>query len=385
MHTVTVLRRGALRLRGGHPWVFRSDLRDMGGAEPGAIVRVQDERGAFLGCAFHSSSELSLRLLDRGMIEDERAFFGERLRASIVRRAPLLATRDAARLVHGESDGLPGLLVDRFGDGLVIQSLCQAMDQREDMLVGMLVDLCGPRVVALRDDGSTRDHEGLERRKALVRGDDARVTYHEGSLEYRIDLLEDQKTGAYLDQADNHVHAGTLARGRALDLFTYHGGFGLQLALGAERVACVDIGESAAARTAENARANGLSNVEVHCANAFDLVRALEGEKARFDTIVIDPPAFAKRKSALDGARRGYKDLNLRAMRLLAPEGTLVTCSCSGKMTRALFEDMLVDAARDTGRRMVVQERRGAGPDHPVLLGVPETEYLKCFVLRAVD
>jgi 23S rRNA (cytosine1962-C5)-methyltransferase len=385
MRTVTVLHRGALRLRGGHPWVFRSDVRDEGGAGPGEIVRVQDERGAFLGCAFHSSSELCLRLLDRRMIEDEQSFFFERLQASIARRAPLLASRDAARLVHGESDGLPGLLVDRFGDGLVVQTLCQAMDQREAMLVDLLVDLCDPRVVAVRDDGSTRDHEGLARRKALVRGEDSRVTYHEGRLAYAIDLLEDQKTGAYLDQADNHVHAGTLARGCALDLFTYHGGFGLQLALGAERVTCVDIGESAAARAAGNATANGLANVEVHCANAFDFLRALEGERARFDTIVIDPPAFAKRKSALEGARRGYKDLNLRALRLLAPGGTLITCSCSGKMTRELFEELLVDAARDVGRRMVVAERRGAGPDHPVLLGVPETEYLKCFVLRAVD
>jgi len=202
---------------------------------------------------------------------------------------------------------------------------------------------------------------------------------------FSADLMSDQKTGAFLDQYENHLWAASYSRGRALDTFSYHGGFGLQLARSAESVVCVDQSELATTRIAANAKANNLSNVTAVCANAFDYLREAEGKKERFDTIVIDPPAFAKRASALDGARRGYKELFLRGIHLLTPGGTLIACSCSAKVTRDIFEDILIEAARDAKRRMTILERRGAGRDHPGLLGMPETEYLKCFVLQASD
>jgi 23S rRNA (cytosine1962-C5)-methyltransferase len=372
--TVVVDRKGAERLRRrGQVWVFRSDLLDPGAARPGDVVRIVDPRRRLLGHGFYGASELALRLLDGADRPPDAAWFRARLEQAIARRRGPCSGREALRLVHGESDRLPGLLVDRFGAGLVVQSLCQAIDQREEMLIDLLVEQLQPATVVVRDDGATRDYEALPRRKALVRGADPMATYREGELRFTVDLLADQKTGAVLDQHDNHLLAGRLARGAALDLFCYHGGFGLQMARRADRVTCVDQSESAIGRVQAAARDNQLANVTAAVDNAFDHLRGLEQRGARFDTIVIDPPAFAKRKSAVEGAWRGYKDLNLRAMRILAPGGLLVTCSCSARFTRDLFEQMLMEAATDAHRRLQLLERRGAGPDHPALLGVPET------------
>jgi 23S rRNA (cytosine1962-C5)-methyltransferase len=383
---VVVSRKGAARLRGGHVWVFRSDLVGAPEAAPGSIVRVVDQRSNHIGFAFYGPSELALRLLTRADQAPDEGFFRERLQRAIARRTRTFGSaRDAMRLVHGESDMLPGLLVDRFGDGLTIQTVCLAMDQREALLIALLGELVGPRVIVARDDGSARDYEGLPRRKELLLGRDPRVTYHEGELTFGVDLLADQKTGGFLDQQDNHLLARRYARGRALDLCCYHGGFGLQLAAGADHVLCVDLSAAAVERVRENAARNGIANFEARCANAFDLLRELDRDGQRFDTIVLDPPSFAKRKSALEGALRGYKELNLRALRMLAPDGVLITCSCSAKLTRDAFEELLRDAAADAHRRVAIVERRGAGADHPVLLGVQETEYLKCFVLQAVE
>jgi 23S rRNA (cytosine1962-C5)-methyltransferase len=383
--TIIVNKRGAERFRRGHLWVFRSDLAPDPQAAPGDQVRIQDNFGHLLGYGFYGPSQLALRLLTREEQEIDEDFLRRRLNGAINRRRALLGERDALRLVHGESDLLPGLLVDQFGPGVVVQSLCHAMDQREEMVVRLLVELLQPRVVVLRDDAGTRDYESLERRKSIAHGQDSRVTYHEGDLLFAVDLLADQKTGGYLDQYENHLLAGQVARGRALDLFCYHGGFGLQMARRAEQVLCLDQSEAAISRVRDNAMANGITNVEARVANAFDELHRLQDEGARFDTIVIDPPSFAKRKSAMTGALRGYKDLNLRALRLLPAGGLLFSCSCSAKMTSPIFEEMLEDAARDAKRRVIILERRGAGRDHPALLGMEETEYLKCFVLQVLE
>ena len=390
---VVVSKRGVQRIRGGQVWVFRSDLEGEPDAVPGAIVRIVDRGRNPMGWGFYGSSQLALRVLTRTDDRPDRSFFRERLAAAIAKRTRLFPERDAVRLVHGEADGLPGLLVDKFGDAIVIQSLARAVDEREKMFIELLDELVTPRAIVIRDDGMTREYENMEDRKSLAKGDSAACSYHEGDLVFSADLLSDQKTGAFLDQYENHLWAASYARGKALDTFSYHGGFGLQLARYADSVVCVDQSELATSRIIANAKANGLANVTAVCANAFDYLREAEGtimgapsgRKERFDTIVIDPPAFAKRASALDGARRGYKELNLRGIHLLAPGGTLITCSCSAKVTREIFEEILIEAARDAKRRMTILERRGAGRDHPGLLGMPETEYLKCFVLQASD
>ncbi|MCC6807213.1 MAG: class I SAM-dependent rRNA methyltransferase [Deltaproteobacteria bacterium] len=383
---VAISKKGLQRLRQGFVWIFRSDLDGKTDAEPGAIVKVIDRGNNFLAYAFYSQSELALRVLTREDRLPDRAFFGRRLDEAIARRARYFPkSRDAMRVVHGEADMLPGWLVDRFGDALVVQSMSLASDQREPMLIELLIERFKPRAVVFRDDGMTREYEGLDDRKGLAHGTDARAAFHEGEIAFEIDLLADQKTGAFLDQYENHLLAAEYAKGEALDLFCYHGGFGLQMAKRAARVTCVDQSELAVSRVKANAERNGLANVTGVAANAFDLLREHEQAARRFDTIVIDPPAFAKRKSAIEAAYRGYKDLNMRAMRCLEPGGILISCSCSAKMTRDLFEEMLIDASRDAKRRMLILERRGASRDHPGLAGVPETEYLKCFVLQAVD
>ncbi len=380
---VVISRRGVDRLRAGQVWIFRADLNGEPKAQPGEIVQVCDAGANVFGWAFYSPSQLALRYLGRHEKMPDRAFFKARLQAAIDKRRRLFPGRDALRLVHGEADGLPGLLVDQIGDALVVQSLTTAVDQREALFTELLCEIVKPRVVIARDDGMTREYENLPDRKGYLFGEGSVARYHEGELTYEADLLADQKTGAFLDQYENHLRGAEYARGRALDTFSYHGGFGLQLAGRADSVVCVDQSELATQRIAANAERNGLKNVQAVCANAFDYLRAAEEKGERFDTIVIDPPAFAKRKSAIDGARRGYKELNLRGMRLLAPGGTLISASCSAKITREIFEDILIDAAKDAKRRMTILERRGAGRDHPGLVGVPETEYLKCFVLQA--
>lgn len=385
-HSVAITKKGLQRLRQGYVWIFRSDLDGAPDAEPGSIVRVIDRGNNFLAWAFYGPSELALRVLTREDKAPDRAFFARRLDEAIARRSRVLSSgRDAMRVVHGEADMLPGWLVDKFGDALVVQSLALATDKREDMLVELLVERFRPRTVVIRDDGMTREYEGLEDRKGLVHGTDAKAAFHEGKLSYEIDLMADQKTGAFLDQYENHLLAADYAQGDALDLFCYHGGFGLQMASRAKQVTCVDQSELAITRVKDNAARNNLKNVTGVAANAFDLLRDYEQQGRRFSTIVIDPPAFAKRKSAVEAAYRGYKDLNMRAMRCLEKGGVLISCSCSAKMTRDLFEEMLIDASRDSKRRMLVLERRGASRDHPGLAGVPETEYLKCFVLQAVE
>ena len=384
-----VSHKGASRLRRFVPWCYRTELIEPpGGAGPGAVVLVVDAQRNPVGQAFWAAkSPIALRLLTRAAPDRERvdrAFFRRRLEAALARRAPY-AGRDAMRLVHGEADLLPGFFADRYGSALALQTLSEGADARKEELAAELVALTSSTHVVFRDDASGRDFEGLAREVRPFLGEPPfRFRYHEGENAFGVDLLGDMKTGSFLDQVDNHLRAGELARGEALDCFSYHGGFALALSRRCDSVLAVEQDAAAAARAKENAEANGRANVEVRNANVFDLLHELDRAGRKFDTVVLDPPGLAKRKEGLQTALRAYHELNLRALRCLRPDGLLVTCSCSGKLDRARFEQMVLDAAQDAKRAVQILERRAAGLDHPVLASLPETDYLKVLVLRAV-
>ncbi|MFL5310410.1 MAG: class I SAM-dependent rRNA methyltransferase [Myxococcales bacterium] len=386
---VALSRRGLERLRTGHVWVYRADLRAPSELKGGEVVRLVDDRGWFVGKAFYGKqSQISVRLLTREDEPIDEAFFARRLaqaRALREASAPDPDLRHAGRVVHGEADLLPGLVVDRYADCLVVQTLIEATDARRELFADLLQGLWKPRAIVERNDVKVRAHEGLPARKGLLRGaDPGPVEFLEGEVKLVADLLEGQKTGAFLDQAENRVEAGRYARGRALDCFTYGGAFALQLARRAESVTAVDISERAAEEGRRTAERNGAANVTFQVANAFDLLRDQADEGQVYDTIVLDPPAFAKSKASLAAALRGYKEINLRAFHLLSAGGVLVTASCSFHIDEAAFERTVLGAAADAGRSVQVIERRGAARDHPTLLGVPETRYLKALILRAL-
>jgi 23S rRNA (cytosine1962-C5)-methyltransferase len=382
-----VSRRGAQRLRRGHPWVFRSDVERAPALPPG-IVRVEESNGAPLGFALWSPrSEISLRRLEADPHrQPDAAWWHETLQVAIARRAPLAAEANAYRLVHGEGDGLPSLVVDRYGDALVVQLLSAGVDAWTDTIVDALVDLTGCTGVLARNDPAAREREGLPREVRLLRGDVPKVVeVLEHGVRYLAAPWDGQKTGAFLDQRENRVLIGGLARGRALDCFAYHGSFALHLARNAEHVTAVDVSAPALARVHEHAQRNGLTNIEPVEGDAFEVLRAWNREGRRFDTIVVDPPAFAKTRGAIDGALRGYKDINLQAMRLLAPGGLLFTASCSFHLSRGLFFEMLTEASGDSGRRFALRAITGQPLDHPELITVPETGYLKGALLEAMN
>src|SRR6185437_10197670 len=386
--------RGAARLRAGHPWVFRPDVvkgpaTDAGDGGP-ALVTVEDGRGKRLGVAtWAARARLALRMLDReGPARPLGDLVDERLAAALSRRRALQLDRDAYRVVHAESDGLPGLMVDRYADAAVIQTTSVAMNAARAEIAAIVRARLDARVVVARDDGSARDFEDLPRFAGLLHGHGTRIVYRLGGNTLEADLLTDGKTGGFLDQADNQAALAALAPpgARVLDAFTYHGGFALALArrVGAGEVRAVDESEAAVARAAANARRNGLSNLKVERANSFDLLRALESAGERFDVVVIDPPALAKRGGApaLATAARAYKELVLRGARLTRPGGLLCACSCSGRVTRAHWEEICTEALADAGRTAQVITRAGAGRDHPELAGVPETGHLKLWTYR---
>jgi 23S rRNA (cytosine1962-C5)-methyltransferase len=385
--TVRISKKGVERWKAGHPWIYEADLeRRPDGLAGGEVVRVEDGRGWFQGLAFYSrDSKIALRWLTWDDVPVDRAFFAARLGAADALRRRALPDETTYRVVHGEADLLPGLVVDRFGDCLSVQFLHKATEQRKELLLDLLGAQFHPRAIVNRSDANVRRLEGLEPEKGVVRGALAGpVTYREGHVVLEVDLLTGQKTGAFLDQRDNHVMASEWGAGEALDCFSYAGGFALQLALKAKRVTAVEISEPACEQIRANAARNQLGNVEVVAANAFDFLRDAVDEGRRFDTIVLDPPSFAKSKGAVEAAVRGYKEINLRAMQLLQPGGVLITASCTHHVDEARFEAMLDAAAADAKRRVQLVEKRGAGRDHPVLLGLRETRYLKCFVLRVL-
>ena len=385
--TVTLSRRAVERVQQGHLWVYRSDIAAPASLAGGEVVRLADERGWFVGKAFYGAqSQIAVRLLTREDEPVDDAFFARRIEQAIALREAVRPDPDrrrAGRLVHGDADLLPGLIVDRYADCLNVQTLIEATDARRELFATLLEEALHPRAIVERNDVRVRAHEGLAQRKGMLRGQPpGPVEFLEGEVRLVADLLEGQKTGAFLDQAENRVEAGRYARGRALDCFTYGGAFALQLARKAEHVTAVDISEQAAAQGREAAARNGAANLEFKVANAFDLLRDESDRGERYDTIVLDPPAFAKSKSSLDAAVRGYKEINLRAFHLLGRGGVLVTCSCSFHVDEATFERTVLQAAADARRTAQVIERRGAARDHPTLLGVPETRYLKCLILR---
>jgi 23S rRNA (cytosine1962-C5)-methyltransferase len=383
---VEVSARGEARVERGHPWIFRSDLGRVKGASPGAIVRVVSARGRPLGFAFYSSrSEIRLRMISRAATLPE-TFLHDRLRAAVAWRGTVAEGAEACRLVHGEGDGLPSLVVDKYGSHLVVQTLSQATEKLKPQIVSELVALTGATGVLERNDPRVRELEGLERRVALLHGEvPETVDVREGDVSLRADLWRGQKTGLFLDQRENHLRARRYARGRVLDAFTYDGGFALQLSSVADEVLAVDVSAEAVQRVRDNASRNGLTNVTAQEGNVFDVLRELEAQGRRFDTIVLDPPAFAKSRDAVEAAVRGYKEINLRALKLLSPGGSLVTCSCSYHVHEDDFESILESAAVDAGVTVTVVEKRRQARDHPVVLGVPETYYLKCFVLRRLE
>jgi 23S rRNA (cytosine1962-C5)-methyltransferase len=384
---VTITRRGAERLARGHLWIYRADVEKAPPAlEGGEVVLVTDGRGRFAAKAFWSArSKIALRIVTRDEEPVDEAFFARRLGAAIDLRERTFGGETFVRIVHGEADLLPGLVVDRYGDVAVLQTLVPATDRRKALLAELVANALGVRAVLERNDVRVRELEGLAQVKGVLRGaDPGPVEYREGEVRMRVDLLAGQKTGTFLDQRENHVRAGEYARGRCVDCFSYAGGFALQLARRAAQVTAVEMQPTAAALLRENAALNRAPNLEVVEANAFDWLRDRSEEEPAFDLVVLDPPAFAKSKDALPAARRGYKEVNLRAIQVLKEGGILVTCSCSYHLSEEMLEELVLDAANDAGRRLQLLERRGAGRDHPVLMGVPETRYLKALFLRVL-
>ncbi len=350
----------------------------------GAILPVQDERGRLLGQACVSlQSKITLRRICSDDRPVDAAFFRERIATAANLRRALLPGESTYRAIHGDGDGLPGLVVDRYGDYLSVQFLTPAMEQRKELLVPLLVEQFACRGIMNRSDSSVRGLEGLALEKGLLWGEvPDPVVIREGQLEFAVSLEHGQKTGSFLDQRENHLVAGRYARGQTLDCFSYIGGFALQMARKAERVIAIDSSEPACEQIRANAARNGISNVEVLGTNVFDFLRAEFDAAKRYDTVVLDPPAFAKNKTAIAAGLRGYKEINLRAMQLLTPGGYLISSSCSHHVDEAAFETMLQAAAADAKREVQIIEKRGAGRDHPVLLALRETRYLKCYVLR---
>jgi 23S rRNA (cytosine1962-C5)-methyltransferase len=394
--SVAVTARGRARIASGHPWVFRQDV--LHGPESDAssggpvLVQVTDERRRPHALATWSlRSPVSLRILDRTRPLDEvptlLSLAEERLARAQARRTALALDRDAFRVVHGESDGLPGLFVDVYADVAVMQTTSVAMNAHRSDLAAVIKRLVGVRMVVSRDDGSARDFEGLPREKAVVIGaGTTEVEYRLGPNRLLADLFADSKTGGFLDQADNHAHLAALAPNgaRCLDAFTYHGGFALALARKGGPVLANDEDAQAVSRASGNARRNQLDNLTVRQGNAFDLLRSLESAGEKFDVVVLDPPAFAKRKSGDTAADRAYREVILRGLRLAAPGGLVASCSCSGRVSREHFDALVAGAAADSGRTVQVLARLGAGRDHPELVSTAETGHLKCWVLRVV-
>ena len=393
--TAVISAKGASRAREGHLWIYRSDVIARPKVASGSVVRVADQRGRFVGWAhFGAETEITLRLLSKTEDTIDREFWRRRLLAAADWRRRVVADADAYRLVHAEGDYLPGLIVDRYGDCFVLQTLTRGMDALKPMWTELLVEEFQPRLIVERNDAKVRQLEGLPMVNSVLYsavGQAASLpvisefVITENGIKFQVDLLEGQKTGAFLDQRENRLAAMNYASGRGLDCFSFHGSFALHLASDCDSVTAVDISEPAIESAKRNAELNNITNIEFVAANVFDRLRDYDDAGERFDTIVLDPPAFAKNRGALEGALRGYKEINLRALRILNPGGVLITCSCSYHVGEELFLEMLKEAARDAGRQIQVVEKRTQGRDHPILLTVPETYYLKCVVLRVME
>jgi 23S rRNA (cytosine1962-C5)-methyltransferase len=383
---VVINARGEQRVRGGHPWIYRADVVDVDAAG-GDVVAVIGPRKRTIGYAlFSDRSQIPIRMLTHGEAPADEALIETRLQRAIHFRESLQIDATAYRLVHGEADLLPSLIVDRYGNYLVVQALSQGMDRLLPVITSLLQKLVSPAGILARNDPKVRALEGLEQKiEDLAGAIPDSVAVREGPVEYQVDLRRGQKTGLFLDQRENREAAARYARGRLLDAFSYHGGFALRLAPQCSDAEAIDVSADAVAHIQANAIKNGVPQLKAREENVFDALRRLEKAGARYDTIVLDPPAFAKNKASVPNALAGYKEINLRAMRLLEPGGTLVTCSCSYNVNEDMFGAVLHDASIDSHTSLSIVEKRMQGRDHPVLVGVPETHYLKCFILRKVE
>jgi 23S rRNA (cytosine1962-C5)-methyltransferase len=387
MATIKISNRGAKRIRQGHLWVYRSDVRDAGDAEAGAIVEALDEASNFVGQAFYSdASEIALRFLTTVKRKIDREWWRTRLRNCAARRAALNWDTNACRLVYSEGDLLPSIIVDVYDGHYVLQTLSQGSDRIQNELVELLIEEFKPRSIFELNDARVRQLEGLELRSGIVYGEaPAEIEVRQNSIRFVVSPRTGQKTGAFLDQRENYLAAQRVASGRALDCFTFNGGFALHLAKTCDSVLGIDISDDAVNAARRNANLNGVNNVTFSTANVFDSLREMESARERFDTIVLDPPAFTKSRATVKSGARGYKEINLRALKLLNPGGVLITCTCSYHLSEEMFLDIIANAALDAHRRLQIIEKRGQSSDHPVLLGVPETHYLKCVIAQVVD
>jgi 23S rRNA (cytosine1962-C5)-methyltransferase len=387
VNQIKVNRKAAGRVASGHPWIFSSDIVDRDGAQPGEAVKVCDDRGKPLGTAhFSSTSQIAIRMLSRQVVETGRDFYLHRLRAAEQHRRSVVRDSDAYRVVHGEADLLPALIVDRYGDYLVIQTLDQGMDAAKADIVSCLEEIFAPKGIVARNDVAVRAKEQLPLETTILSGEiPPAVSVRMNGLTLSADLLHGQKTGIFLDQRENYRAAARYAHGgRALDCFTSTGGFALHLAGKCESVEAVDSSGPALTSARANAEANGIANIDWRDADVFELLTAYASARRQFSMVVLDPPAFAKSRQKVEAAAAGYKEINLRALRLLSPGGILVTCSCSHHLSEAMLLELVAEASLDANRTLRVLERRTQAQDHPILLTVPETHYLKCVILEVV-
>jgi 23S rRNA (cytosine1962-C5)-methyltransferase len=387
MNEVIVTKRGADRIRSGHLWIYRSDVMTPESAAGGSVVSVRDQNRNFVGQAlFSDSSQISLRFLTQTEEPIDREWWRRRIREAAARRASVTSHTNAYRLVYSEGDLLPSLIIDRYDDVLVLQTLSQGTENVKPMLVELLGEEFAPRAILERNDVRVRQLEGLELTAGTLSGEDpGEFEVLQDGVRYLVAPLAGQKTGSFLDQRENHFAVRSVAHGRALDCFTFAGAFALNLAPVCDSVLGIDISADAIAAARRNADLNNAGNVEFREANVFDALREMEAAGERFDTIVLDPPAFAKNRASVKAAARGYKEINLRAIKLLNPGGVLVTCTCSYHMSEQMFLGMIAESANDAHRRLQVVEKRMQASDHPVLISVPETYYLKCVIARVLD
>jgi 23S rRNA (cytosine1962-C5)-methyltransferase len=385
---VTLTAKGERWARSRHPWVYQDDLKERQPALSGQIVQVKAPNGRPMGQAFYNAkSKIALRwLTDNPDLSMDRDFWAGRLQKAIDYRKRKVSGSSAYRLIFSEADGFPGLIVDCYDEILVLQSLGLGIDQILPTLVELLTSLLHPKAIVARNDASVRKLEGLPVEKRMILGDQPnRVEVKEGEVCYLVDVWEGHKTGAYLDQRENRLWARGFAKGAILDAFAYQGGFTMHVASKADEVLAIEDSSSAIGLLQENLKLNKLTNVRVERANAFDRLKALEKEKALFDLVILDPPAFARNKNELPGACRGYREINLRAMRILKPGGILVSCSCSYQVSEEIFLAILREAAADSGRSVHLLETRTQAKDHPILITHPEGKYLKCVALEVIE
>ncbi len=376
--------KGLAWFRKGHPWIFRNDLVKIEDAAPGSIVTLEDKAGNFLAQGFYSEhSKIAFRLVSRNPEPIHADFWKDRIARAFRFRQRVVEDANSYRLIYGESDAIPSLIVDRYADHFVLQTLSRATENLQDLFAGILQELFQPSSILLRNDLTVRELEGLSQEKKMIVGDcPSRVQVFEGKIRYLADLWRGHKTGAYLDQRENRAVSSRYLGGKILDAFCYQGLFALHAARSAAQVIGVDSSPDAVEQARENALLNGLDNVEFHKENVFTFLKAEVASGRTYDGIILDPPAFAKSKESVESASRGYKELNLRAIRLLNPGGILVTSSCSYNLSESRFLEILRDCAKDAGATLRIIEKRGQSPDHPVLLSFPESYYLKCLFLE---